>query len=535
MFIIATGGDDTLPIDRLIRLMLNIEKGWRMYEWGPGSTAAQNPKKDSDKSFISIEVPGKISGAPSSTWDIRPTTGVILYRPSADFDPNMLIDQIEERIAAYDAAGGPQEEAHLTIEMAAQVSLLQERRVEQSTRRESCKDDKTIDWGKHRTHPIRRIFHRKASYSEEIPFISAHAAFTWHIVPAEILANVCEVATGCDLNLLTASIFLDAALLPASEPLEPIRDPHMHVHDIFGIKPLPTSIEYFLISSLKTPRRSRYLDSKFIAVYVDDTEGAEAGGGGARGHFEIAPLRDMFSNMGIFNPPAVPHVPFEELELVSSSRCCRCGFPLWGDFYALQVPKIGPLRAPVCKWCIGVYPPELFITPLDESTPAPTVTSRHPLSIREAYARYPKYQGVLPLLGVPVRPVTITTRCFVNSKFLINEDVYVVFDDRGPSWIARFIDRPANPPYRILGEQIAARPSSRQNWKKYGKRYLCLDHPELRDYPVESVNFVLNVGRIDRRPHKDIVKKCSYHKRMHAHDPELVAEYGHVCRRPADD
>ena len=59
MFIIAAAGEEFSALARTVRLMVNIERGERVYEWGPGSTAEATV---SPREVLSLEIPADRGG-----------------------------------------------------------------------------------------------------------------------------------------------------------------------------------------------------------------------------------------------------------------------------------------------------------------------------------------------------------------------------------------------------------------------------------------------------------------------------------------
>ena len=97
MFVIdATPGLDQ-ALQRLARLMYNIERGARVFEWAPGSADVADPAPKPD--FLSISVPGITKAAPPSTVSIRPSVAFVYHAPGLDLPE--VVRQVRGHLEAY--------------------------------------------------------------------------------------------------------------------------------------------------------------------------------------------------------------------------------------------------------------------------------------------------------------------------------------------------------------------------------------------------------------------------------------------------
>ncbi len=460
MFVLAVEGDAE-ALARLVRLMLNIEHGARLYEWGPGSTDA--PHADPAPGFLTLELPGSVVGAPPLCAEYRPTVGLIYYFNSPGFDPGALARELKKRLLleGFDHLVGP-----LTTEIAPHASVLHEGRTHPGVDLTGPRAPFERGWYPGTTYPTRHLHY--VAPRGDLPTLPAHyslrGGFSWYLVPATALARIRQVSQMAEFNALVASILFDTGRRPSTEPAEPIYEsPEKYLR----VPPLPSPVARALAAAPvdwggaapPLPGEARGAPGRpVILLHVGD-------------HFEVAGLILQECLAGWAPPPAAPEGgPLAGLNLVEADRCTFCWLPLWGEFYAVSLPRrspgLPPRRAPVCRWCYGCFPharPAPASHPVDvghqppEVADAGAVWATHPRGILEAFDR-PEYGYLRPVLGVPAQQVTLAVRGGLP--------VFVMEDGEGGGWIL-------DP----LGGTPAADP------------FLCLCAPELAGWRLPAAEF----------------------------------------------
>jgi hypothetical protein len=456
MFVLAVE-DDGEAVARLVRLMLNIEHGARLYEWAPGSTG--EPHADPAPGFLTLELPGATTGAPPLSAEYRPTVGIIYYFTTLSFDPGVLARELRKRLLREDDGhlGEP-----LTTEVAPHASVIAEGRTYPGVDLTGPHPPYVRGWYPGTTYPTRHLHFVYPGFDLSLPLhYSLRGGFSWYILPAAALARLRRVGRMPEFNALVASILFDTERRPSTEPAEPVYErPQEHLR----VPPLPPPVARALAGA---PAEERG------APPLGDPREAWPGGPPGQGvillhvgdHFEVAGLVLREFLAGWAPPPAAPEGgPLADLNLVEADRCTFCWLPLWGEFYAASFPDLAPHRAPVCRWCYGLFPHALPAPGGAGGAPGGgTVRATHPRGIVEAFDR-PEYGYLRPALGVPARRVPLAARG--------GRPVFIVEGAEG-GWL---LDPTGGPG--------AADP------------YLCLSAPELAGWRLPSAEFARVAERL---------------------------------------
>jgi hypothetical protein len=432
MHILAGGGGAEArasALQRLARLMLNIEHGARVYEWGPGSGSEADP---APAGFLEIAVEGVTLGAPPVVAAYRPTVGVVFLCPAPGFDATEVVRALRELLARE---GEGHLLGELTVEVAPHAEVRHRGRIYPMTEEVELRraPHQARGWAPTARYPSRHLYCGSARGPEEPlpPHFSVRAAFTWVFLPA---AAALRLERGIDgmaaFNALAASILFDPLRLPEEEPAAPL---YAGVAEHLGVPPLPPEVA-------QAQREAPPAPPPFL-IYVEGSSGC---GVPREPHFEVAAaeLAPYLPAWGAETPLPTWGGSFGSLALGESQACSACGLPLWGSFVAVSDPALAPKRAPVCRWCFGCAAPAFCSGP---GTNAGCVAAVHPRGGREAFSS-PEHALLGQLVGQPVRRLVLRAR---------GAPVYLVGAGAG-AWLL-------DP----LSHSLAADP------------FLCLRHPDL--------------------------------------------------------
>lgn len=359
MLVVDGTSDDAVA--RLGRLMYNIERGERVFEWAPGSGAAA--AADPEPDFLAIEVPGVTAAAPASRATYRPTVGCVYYVPGGDLDA--LVEGVRHILAAL-----PDDHLRgfLTVEASPHASLHHRGRVADQpigllkTFVSRASHPYRTGWDPLKKYPARCLHPVRR---ENMPFrddpqtpvhkslpshVSFAAAFTWHFIPVSVAARIRTLTTLEEFNAVTAAVFFDTlggAGDPGALPLYRI-DP-----GFFGVPPPPANL-------------AKTLSGPMIFVWRGGR--LRVAGAGLSGKIPSwkppAPLGDTEWDL-VAGQDAADETP----------TCGYCEVVLFGDdVYALHDDLIAPYFMPMCEWCCGCLPAaragEVSRTRLPEPAPA---------------------------------------------------------------------------------------------------------------------------------------------------------------------
>ena len=356
MFVIDATGDFAQALPRLARLMYNIERGARVYEWTQDSTADANPKPRPN--FLSITIPGITAAAPPAVVNYRPSVAVVYC--TSEVNLAELVSKLQDLLASFpdDHLRG-----YLPVEAAPHATLLHCNR----TYTGIALKDKI---------PTRYFYVTSKYGSGSVPsHISLHGAFTWYFLPIAVAIRINRFSTFEEFNAVVAGVFLDT-ILGGKEIAKPVYATISS--DFFNAPPAPADICKALVQT------------DVILVYRSN-------------RFYLA--GEIYDCLSMWKSPAAdaPHLPLlDELRLanvapgpIGDGLCGLCCLPLWGEIYAVRDTLIAPYRMATCVWCAGCLPLPYR---------AEAIRSNYPRTMAEAY-RGTVYADLLPLLEAEVKVI----------------------------------------------------------------------------------------------------------------------------------
>lgn len=366
MFIVD--GTEDLPgtLKRLARLMYNMERNAKVYEWGPGSDS--EPAQDPAPGFLTLTVPGATAGAPPLAVDYRPSVGFIYYYPGAELDLRALADRLQgglEDLPSEHLLG------YLPVEAAPHVTLLHRGRTHPNAEKVGPRNPYTKGWYPAEAYPS-RVFHVIGERTEiDAPpsHVSYRGGFTWYIAPVTLATNIQTFESFEEFNAIVAGIVLDTGI-GGKESEKPV---YALTPQFFGISPLPSA----------------------LAEVRAFAEGGSVGLVLTPEGFEAVPRR-LRSMLPQWSPEkselALPDTLMKFVANLTDPRlervCGHCEAPLWGTVFALRDPLIEPYLLALCRWCIGCLRP---------STGGPRFRIESGVTRAQAYRNTP-YECLLPLL-----------------------------------------------------------------------------------------------------------------------------------------
>lgn len=304
MFVLnAASGLDGAFYARLARLMVNIERGARAYEWAAGSGAEAHPDPAPD--FLTVAVPGVTDAAPPVAVSLRPAAGFLYYTP--DTDPGRLVAGAKAALAAL-PSGHLQEYA-------------------------------PVDWTPHAT-----VLARAASpaSARRRGFVYGHepqscsdpgCAFTWVVAPVAAAVGLCEFRSFDEVNAVVAAVVVTRGSASDADGIvaESVFDEQAPVYDLppeaLGAPRLPAS----------AARAVAALGAGPFALYRGRLYPASV----CAGTWWTEPLP----------PPAPDGAAAAAARLHPEHKCSCCSRPLWG------VVLVNTGRPGLyCVWCAGAYP-----------------------------------------------------------------------------------------------------------------------------------------------------------------------------------
>lgn len=364
MFVIDATADFEDALRRLARLMHNIERGERVFEWVAGSPAAARAPPRGARAFLTIDVPGVTAAAPPVAVSLRPAVGFVYYVPGAG-GPGAR--GLATRLAALlgELPGGHLRGRH-PVEVSPHATLTARGDVAgpcavEPDARFAAEDD---EWHLG-PHPARAVDF-DAGGSRASSHIS-RGAFTWHLLPVGAAMRVRSVKSIRDFNAVVAAVVFDAFRGNGGAPEDP--EPFYRITpEFFGVAPPPEEVARALDNCALVLRAGR--------LFVVGALGAAVLGDwvpGAAGAAPAAPLN-------IANSPEGP----------LAADCGLCRVPLYGAVGVLPAgPTTAPYRVAVCEWCLGCFSP---------AARAKAAAAVFPRTAAEAF-RGTRYEVLVPLVG----------------------------------------------------------------------------------------------------------------------------------------
>jgi hypothetical protein len=329
MFIIDATTDFAQALARLARLMYNIERGARVYEWGPNSAAAANPKPQSG--FLSISVPGVTTAAPPAVVNYRPSVGFVYYVPGVDLPE--LVRQVRAHLE-----GMPDDHlrGYLPVEAAPHATLLHRNRTHAGSDTTGGRNPYTKGWYPGELYPARH-FHYISNEVMEVPsHVSYRGAFTWYFLPIATIARITLLTSFEEFNAVVSGVFLDT-FLGGKEVAEPV---YNISSDFFNVPPAPGAIRKALDGAnvILVHRGGRF--------YLAGSETRECLANW-KAPRRLEPGSATLGDLRVANLAPGP---------VGDGLCGVCRLPLWGDVYVVEDDIVAPYRMAVCEWCAGCLP-----------------------------------------------------------------------------------------------------------------------------------------------------------------------------------
>jgi len=362
---------------RLVRLMYNIERGAKVYEWTSGS--ASEPLLLPGPNPLTIEVPGVTTGAPPAAAELCPSVGYVYYVPGAGFDVSAFVRRLQALCADLP-------DDHLTgflpVETAPHVTLLHRGRIQRDCIQREAQafkhsDPATTKWLLSKTYPPRCFYVIQPTSTKKHPsHVSYRGGFTWYVAPVTVATRLHAISTFEEFNALVSSVFFDTLFGSKELPFSVYGLTSEHL----GVLPLPAAVAKLTEKSAR--------DSVILARIGDRLEAV-----GACLFAALSSWQDPDVCVAAGSTPAVQPSQVANLSQPGIIRSCGfCELPLWGDVYAVADEAIAPYYMAVCRWCCGCFPPE-------RRAEAVKVSSGQ--GLREAF-RGTFYERFLPLLEARV-------------------------------------------------------------------------------------------------------------------------------------
>lgn len=348
MFVIDGAPDDPDVLARLSRLMFNIERGEKVYGWGPDS--GKEPLEGSpEPGLLSIKIPGVTRDARPVTVDYRPSVGFVFYAPSTKYNWLELLAKVQtlmDRFSDDHLCG------YVSVELSAHATLLQRGRFYSGSDVLGGGSVSEEVWDPS-PKPARFFKMGSRDHSSGADPQSIQGAFTWCLAPISVFTRISRFKRFDQFNAAVASIFINPSEIPMESP-EPILK---YSPEAFGVEPLPDELEL------------QYEDKTSWILVIN------------RGRFEvIGGTADMRRTLGSWTDPekaghpsededhplTIPNLPRQSNAVALT--CGACCAPLWGDVYAVTNDQIAPNHMAVCRWCCGCFPKEVRDTTVKVSS-----------------------------------------------------------------------------------------------------------------------------------------------------------------------
>jgi hypothetical protein len=342
MFIIY-GGEDPSTMERIARLMYNIECGRKMVEWSPGSSGRLLPNPAGD--FLTIEVPGHTKDSPPIKVVYRPKVGYVFYNPYIVRDPKRFADKLNGCLGRYPTTHLT---GHIPVEVTPQTVLYHNNRISVKGSRVLTRNTFMMNWDPQKAYHARSIHvismlidfiaprSKHTKYTQYPSSISRRSGFTWCVTP---ISDLRDSKVGSDpdaFNAFVASIYLDSITQGKETSV-----PTYNMKDV-----LPGILQ-------ENCRRAHNIGRRVMVI---------RGNGEMQAHAIPYQVNSYIPYWAL--PQEVENLPQEALPLVGNlsldgiiSRCGICTGGLWADVYILSDPTIDPWRMAICRWCAGCLPP----------------------------------------------------------------------------------------------------------------------------------------------------------------------------------
>lgn len=419
MFIIDGTGDPATSLPRLVRLMLNIERGEKAYEWCDGSDSAPLPQ--AEPNFLSVRIPAVTAGAPTTTLVWKPSVGFIFYQTTpAWVKSNLRLTTVNEVTTADDVFKfacklsdicDKYPKNHLSsslpVDMNSYGALHHKGRTTAGSKvykitPSELKDEKhALD----NRIPIREFAVLTGGYSINPPHHAGTSGFTWFICPVSSIIHIKEFTKTSEINAVLSSIFFDTVVggRESPNPFEIIS-----TQTLFGIRPPAPRFAVEKIQKSNWYKMNSYNFPIFI-YYNSQLHVAGA---------------ELLRHLGAWKNPDTnrtdePSLPagakIANLECAGIDHVCGlCVTPLWGDVYVSSHQLIAPYFMAICRWCCGC------LTRVDQ---AKFIKINSGLTRATVFQKGPLWDGEFYKKVFPVRILTAPAK-LVTAK----EGAFIIID-----------------------------------------------------------------------------------------------------------
>ena len=394
MFIIDATSDLSDAVARLARLMFNLERGEKVYDWVIGSRPEPDPQPGPN--VLTLSIPG-VTTSPPTKVDYRPAVGFVYYVPSTPLNVRDLVETLAKLLDGlpHEHLAGP-----LPVEITAHGSLYHSGRCYPASVVLQPGETPPAEWNLAQLYPTRYFVTYETPTLTPPKHVSYQGAFTWYIMPITMALKIKKFSSFEDVNAIVSAIYFDT-FSGGGEPPTPVMSISL---DLFNIPPLPTMFA----------RLEGKLKQGTLLIYVPK-QGEDAG------TFDLAGPKSDYLIPNKWRPPACsllyeegpPH-PKNLNRPGSTSVCARCSVPLWGDVFAVPGQDRLLSYLALCVWCCGC---------VSSRVPVGRITT----GWTQAQAfRGTKWACVLPLLDASV--TKITARGWVGFIATFGDGQRVVID-----------------------------------------------------------------------------------------------------------
>jgi hypothetical protein len=361
MFLLCTDGEAD-PLERLARLMANIEQARHVYDWGARSSP--EPRADPAPDFLEFPMATVARRAPAATCAYRPVVGIV-FLPNISFDgyADDLVLQLPDRLRKY----APEREGAHRITGCESYYTHTRVTVDNVLPYTAGLVDDDFP------APIARRIIKNVYPSLPSP-VGQGVLFTWHIMPVTslyIMRNTGEER----LNALVASVFVDPSRAPRPTPLPPQYG--QLSAEFWGVnppavRPTFTRADHATGLALVLHDKRLYITRGGIPI-----KAAADDGFGACWSETIQPR--------LVRAPVDVNVP-------CADKCSHCDTPLWGDIYKSRVGYT------YCRWCLYARIGQIIGTRPNQRVVV-TVTDHPRRTQQDAVAAMKLTSDVAPLLA----------------------------------------------------------------------------------------------------------------------------------------
>jgi hypothetical protein len=335
---------DPLAAARVARLMFNIEQNARVFEW-LGDLAAPPRRPAADESFLTVEVPSEVDGAPPLEVDVRPAVGYVFCSPSV---AHTFARDVERLLSELDAAANLPCRRFAPIASTPLASVVSHNIAGADFPPRAVHPRFPSDERSSATKIFLKAFSSATSYL---------AKFTWYFVPTAV-ADCLRLESTPQFLAAVASVLVDADVGGVSTPAP-----------IYRCTP-----DLWFPVTREARRVEDALAAQNLSVRVyrpdynpDPPAGATCGMCARPLWGEVYTVRSTLGpaphTMPIcffcagaptpWRPPLHGAAGASVEEVPAGATCGMCALPLWGEVYAVRSKLIEPHTMPICFSCAG--------------------------------------------------------------------------------------------------------------------------------------------------------------------------------------